>query len=74
MSSPSPRLLSVKAAAAYMGISSWVMWGWIKAGVLPSVVPPSVPSKKRTTPGDLRRLLIDRLDLDELISRWKRHA
>jgi hypothetical protein len=57
-----------------MGVSSWVMWGFVKGKVLPTVVMPSVPSKKRTTPGDLRRLLIDRLDLDELISRWKRHA
>lgn len=54
------RLLSVKAAAAELGVSAWTLRDLIGAGQLPVVKFPGV-----------RRIFIDRKDLDELIDRSK---
>jgi hypothetical protein len=65
VSAPNARLLSVKNASRYLGVSTWVTWRLIKTGVLPPVVIPE------GTKGAVARTLVDREDLDKLIPRWK---
>ena len=86
-----PRLLTLKQAAAYAGISYWTARDLALNGTIPVV---RVPSGRITTGrkrGDkqptrvlvpttdprvrsLRRVLVDRLDLDRLIDAWKESA
>ena len=62
----SPRLLDLDAAAAYLGgLSTWTVRDLIANGTLRRVRVPG------TNGEDLRRVLLDRQDLDELINRWK---
>ena len=59
-----PRLLDLEAAAAYLGVSPWTVRDLEAAGTLKRV---SIPVGSK----DLRKLLFDRVDLDELIQHWK---
>ena len=59
------RLLDLRAAAAYVGVSEWTVRDLKWAGVLRRVRVP-VPGGR-----DLRKLLFDRHDLDRLIETWK---
>jgi excisionase family DNA binding protein len=54
------RLLDLKEAETYSGISAWTLRELIASGDLPAVRPPR-----------LRRLWIDRADLDKAIAQWK---
>ncbi len=63
-----PRLLSLEATAAYLGISPWTVRDLEAAGVLPRVRIP-LPNN-----GELRKLLFDREDLDRLIEAWKENC
>ncbi len=54
------RLLDLKEAETYSGISAWTLRELIASGDLPAVRPPR-----------LRRLWIDRTDLDKAIAQWK---
>ena len=54
------RLLDLKAAEIYSGISAWTLRDLIASGDLPAVRPPR-----------LRRVWIDREDLDKAIAAWK---
>lgn len=56
----SGRLLDLKAAELYSGISAWTLRDLIASGDLPAVRPPR-----------LRRVWIDRADLDRAIAGWK---
>ena len=56
----SGRLLDLKAAEVYSGISAWTLRDLIASGELPAVRPPR-----------LRRVWIDRADLDRAIADWK---
>jgi len=56
----SGRLLDLKAAETYSGISAWTLRDLIASGDLPAVRPPR-----------LRRVWIDRADLDKAIADWK---
>ncbi len=56
----SGRLLDLKAAEEYSGISAWTLRDLIASGQLPAVRPPR-----------LRRVWIDRADLDRAIADWK---
>jgi hypothetical protein len=60
-----PRLLGAESAAAYLGVSTWVVRDLEAAGHLSRVRLP-LPGGK-----DLRKLLYDRADLDRLIERSK---
>ena len=60
-----PRLLSLDATAAYLGISSWTVRDLEAAGVLPRVRVP-LPNG-----GELRKVLFDVEDLDRCIEAWK---
>ncbi len=55
-----PRLLSAKAAAAYLGVPYATLRDWGLRGYLPVIRPP-----------DCRRWWFDRRDLDAAIERWK---
>ena len=56
----SGRLLDLKEAESYSGISAWTLRDLIASGDLPAVRPPR-----------LRRVWIDRADLDKAIAAWK---
>ncbi len=60
-----PRLLDLKGAAAYLGISPWTIRDLEANGTLRRVNVPSGPGR------DLRKLLFDRKDLDHLVEAWK---
>lgn len=68
-----PRLLNLRQMAAYLGCSYWSARDWVLAGWVPVVVlPPLRPregERRRTT---LRRVLVDREDLDCFIDARKR--
>jgi len=59
----SARLLDLKAAEIYSGISAWTLRDLIASGELPAVRPPR-----------LRRVWIDRGDLDKAITQWKERS
>ena len=69
------RLLSMRQAAAYLGCSFWTARDYVIQGLIPSVdMPPLAPrpgSRRRKT---LRRVLIDRADLDAFIASRRRRA
>ena len=57
------RLLDLKQAETYSGISAWTLRDLIASGDLPAVRPPR-----------LRRVWIDRVDLDKAIAEWKERS
>ena len=65
VSSLQPRLLDLKAAAAYLGVSSWTVRDLETNGTLRRVNIPSGAGR------ELRKLLFDRQDLDRLVETWK---
>ena len=70
-----PRLLNMRQAAAYLGCSFWTARDYILQGLIPVVDLPPL----RARPGDrqrktLRRVLVDRADLDTFIQSRKRHG
>lgn len=54
------RLLGLREAAAELGMSVWTLRDLVGSGSLRAVQPPGV-----------RRILIDRKDLDRAIESWK---
>lgn len=70
-----PPLLNVEQAAAYLNVSFWTLREFINAGSIPTVrLPrPQTQRMRRRQPvtDTVRRLLIDRADLDALVERWK---
>jgi hypothetical protein len=60
-----PRLLDLKGAAAYLGVSPWTIRDLEANGMLRRVNVPSGQGR------DLRKLLFDRQDLDHLVEAWK---
>lgn len=60
-----PRLLDLRTAAAYLGVSDWTVRDLEAAGTLRRVRIP-LPNH-----GELRKLLFDRTDLDRLVDAWK---
>ncbi len=60
-----PRLLDLSAAAAYLAVSTWTVRDLEATGTVARVRIP-MPND-----GELRKLLFDRTDLDELIEAWK---
>lgn len=69
----SPRLLNVRQAAEYLGCSSWTTRDYILQGLIPVVeLPPLRPRKGERHRKTLRRVLVDRKDLDAFIEARKR--
>lgn len=60
-----PRLLDLPNTASYLGVSEWTVRDLEHAGVLRRVRVP-LPNQ-----GELRKLLFDREDLDQMIYSWK---
>jgi len=58
------RLLDLGQTAHYLGLSLWTVRDLEAAGILKRVRIP-------TPTGELRKLLFDIRDLDELVNRWK---
>ena len=59
------RLLTLRDAAAYLGLSTWTVRALEAQGALPRV---RVPLPRG---GELRKVLFDRADLDAAVARWK---
>ena len=67
-----PRLLNLHQAAAYLGCSYWTVRDWVLAGHVPAIdLPPVRPRAGDRKKQRLRRVLIDRLDLDTFIETRK---
>ena len=70
-----PRLLSVDQAAAYLGLSFWTFRELLNAGAVSAVRVPRPNTlrmrERRALSDSIRRLLIDRSDLDALVEQWK---
>jgi hypothetical protein len=60
-----PRLLNIPASARYMSVSPWVIRDLIANGTLRRVLIPGAGGN------DVRRVLLDRYDLDRLIEAAK---
>jgi len=61
-----PRLLDLDASAAYLAVSPWTVRDLIAAGTLTRVRIP-LPNG-----GELRKVLLDRLQLDAAVTAWTR--
>ena len=61
---PAPRLLDLRAAATYMGLSYWTLRDMTLSGILPTV---KIPRPRARDGRVIRRVLIDRQDLDQFI-------
>lgn len=69
------RLLSLKDAARYLGCSYWSVRDWCLSGALPTVDLPPLRGRQGDRPRtSLRRVLIDRTDLDAFVERHKRRT
>lgn len=62
------RLLDLKDAATYLGLSYWTVRDLVLAGILPSV---KIPCPRSGDGRTIRRILVDRYDLDTFIEQSK---
>jgi len=66
------RLLTLKQAAAYLSVSYWSVRDFVLAGHIPTVQMPALRARLGDRPrASLRRVLIDRQDLDRFIEARK---
>jgi hypothetical protein len=68
---PRVRLLDLKAAGAYLGVSYWTMRDLVFGGVIPSV---KIPCPRAGDGRPIRRILVDRRGLDGFIEKNKELA
>jgi len=68
---PPSRLLSIAEAARYLSLSWSSVYEFVVNGILPAV---RLPAPRARDGRMLRRILIDRSDLDALISKWKERS
>src|SRR4051794_26704572 len=78
---PGARCLDLHEAGVYLGVSYWVVRDLINTGLLPKVTLPSAFDRVKVAGkllrvrsrggGSLRRVLVDRADLDKLIEQSK---
>src|SRR5262245_9432832 len=67
-----PRLLNLKQAAQYLGLSFWTIRDYVLAGYIPSVqLPPLRPREGDRPRAALRRVMVDVRDLDTFVDRRK---
>lgn len=67
-----PRLLNMRQAAEYLGCSFWTARDYILQGLIPVVdMPPLRPRDGDRQRKTLRRVLVDRADLDAFIESRK---
>jgi hypothetical protein len=68
-----PRLLNMRQAASYLGCSFWTVRDYVLQGLIPVVeMPPLRPREGDRQRRVLRRVLIDRSDLDAFVESRKR--
>jgi len=71
-----PRLLRIEQAALYLGLSRDVVRELINSGHVVSVRVPRPAThrmhRRRPVSDTLRRLLLDRVALDDLVEEWRR--
>ncbi len=68
-----PRLLNMRQAAEYLGCSFWTARDYVLQGLIPVVeLPPLRPRPGESPRKTLRRVLVDRADLDAFIDARKR--
>lgn len=68
-----PRLLNMRQAAAYLGCSFWTTRDYVLQGLIPVVDMPPLRAREGNRQREaLRRVLIDRADLDAFIESRKR--
>lgn len=66
------RLLNLRQAARYLNCSYWSVRDYVLVGLLPHVALPALrPRAGDRSKGRLRRVLIDRADLDAFVERHK---
>ena len=65
---PPARLLDLRAAGTYLGVSYWTMRDLVFGGLIPSV---RIPCPRSNDGRTIRRLLVDRHDLDTFIEKNK---
>jgi hypothetical protein len=65
-----PRALGIRDAAGYLSVSTWTIRDLLEAGTLKRIRVPVPPSENRKGV-ELRRLLIDKADLDDLLDHWR---
>jgi excisionase family DNA binding protein len=61
----------VPEAASYLGVSYWTCRDLVNYGTVPAVRLPNPRARDGRT---VRRILVDRADLDRLIGTWKESA
>ena len=72
-----PRLLSLRQAAAYVGVSYWLLRDYVIDGTLRAVKLPGSRLKKggrvvaNSKDHHMRKIMLDRSDLDQLIDECK---
>jgi hypothetical protein len=70
---PQPRLLNMRRVAHYLGCSFWTARDYILQGLIPAVdMPPLLARPGERQRKTLRRVLVDRGDLDAFIEARKR--
>jgi len=76
-----PRLMTLQAAADYLGVSYWTMRDYVADGIIPRVTLPCSRRRRKggvvsRRSGDIeaRRIYVDRLDLDSFIEKRKENA
>jgi hypothetical protein len=68
-----PRLMNLRQGAVYIGVSYWSLRDYVLQGLIPTVQMPPLRTREggRQPAPTLRRVLIDRLDLDAFIESRK---
>jgi hypothetical protein len=66
-----PRIFDLHQAADYIGVSYWTMRDLVFAGMVPTV---KIPNPRTKDGRVIRRTLIDRNDLDQLVEQNKETA
>ena len=65
-------MVDLRAAAVYLGCSYWTVRDWVLAGLIPVVQLPALRPREGDLPRQtLRRVLVDRADLDTFIESRK---
>lgn len=66
------RLLTLKEAGVYLGVSYWTVRDWVLAGLIPEVRLPALrPRLGARAKSSLRRVRVDREDLDRFVEARK---
>jgi hypothetical protein len=68
-----PRLLNLHQAAEYLNVSYWSVRDYVLQGLIPVVQLPPLRAREGERPrhAPLRRVLVDRCDLDDFITERK---